>query len=283
MLINIMQRNTYIIIMAMIKNKFLLLTIIFFLTSCAFSPGMQMETKRSFSEKDEYVYIDSLSKNISIQNISDFVLSGAELRRSAYKIGKGDQISITVWGLPELFPIANINPDQNLRRVDSNGNIYFPYVGLIQAYQKTQDELRNELSKELSKYFNDPQLDISIARFNSQKVYMLGEITKPMKINITDIPLTLSDALGEVNGLRTDTANGAEVFVIRQGSASEEPMIFKANLSTPAGFLSAGEFDLYNNDIIYVNASGITKWNRVVSQFFPFSTFLNSIDNLTSD
>ena len=39
---------------------------------------------------------------------------------------------------------------------------------------------------------------------------------------------------------------------------------------------------LKNEDIIYVNAKGTTRWNRVISQFFPFSTFLNSIDNLVN-
>ena len=48
-----------------------------------------------------------------------------------YRIGNGDQISITVWGLQDVFPMTNINVDQNLRRVDSNGDIFFPYIGSI--------------------------------------------------------------------------------------------------------------------------------------------------------
>ena len=60
-------------------------------------------------------------------------------------------------------------------------------------------------------------------------------------------------------------------------------MIFYANLKTPSGFLEAGNFFLINNDIVYVNSSSTARWNKVISQFFPFSTFLNSIDKLTSD
>ena len=108
---------------------------------------------------------------------------------------------ITVWGLPEVFPLTGINLETNLRRVDSTGNIYFPYVGLVNAKGLTQNELRGNLTERLSEFFTDPQLDVGIGRFNSQKVYILGEITKPSKINLTDIPFSLSDALGEVNGL----------------------------------------------------------------------------------
>ena len=73
--------------------------------------------------------------------------------------------------------------------------IYFPYAGLIEAKGKTQDELRNNLTGSLSEYFTDPQIDVTIARFNSQQVYILGEVTRPIKLNITDIPISLSKAI----------------------------------------------------------------------------------------
>jgi polysaccharide export outer membrane protein len=176
-----------------------------------------------------------------------------------------------------------VNPDQNLRRVDANGNIFFPYVGLMKAKGKTQNELRNDLTNRLSEYFTNPQVDVTIARFNSQQVFVLGEVTKPIKINITDIPISLSNAIGESFGLNTNTAAASEVFIIRQNIASEEPLIFHADLRNPSNFIEAGNFYLTNNDIVYVNSSGTTRWTKVISQFFPFSTFLNSIDNLSSD
>lgn len=262
------------------KINIFLFFLVVLLSGCTISPGMHMDTKSTWISEKEYVYIDSLNKNINIERISSFNNDQSYINQS-YKIGNGDQISITVWGIPEVFPITNISQDQNLRRVDSNGNIFFPYVGIVNAKNKTQDELRQIMTLGLSKYFNDPQLDISIARFNSQRVYILGEVSKPMKINITDIPLSLSEALGQSNGINTNTASGGEVFVIRQGSLNSDPRIFIADLSSPAGFIQAGNFFLADNDIVYVNANGTTRWNRVISQFFPFSSFLNSVDNLT--
>ena len=37
----------------------------------------------------------------------------------------------------------------------------------------TQNEIRDEITNRLSQYFNDPQLDVSIVRFNSQQIYLL--------------------------------------------------------------------------------------------------------------
>ena len=63
-----------------------------------------------------------------------------------------------------------------------------------------------------------------------------------MKINITDIPLSLSDALGEAKGISTNTGDGTNVYIIRQSEVSGENQIFRADLSSPAGFIAAGNF-----------------------------------------
>lgn len=268
--------GTFIKLMTMKVRKISIFLLLIILTGCTLAPGMHMTEKIG-----ESVYIETIDMSVSIKKLED--IEGQDELNSIYKIGNGDQISITVWGLPNIFPQTNISSDLNLRRVDSNGNIYFPYVGLVKASDKTQDELRSDISLKLSNFFNEPQLDVSVARFNSQKVYLLGEVLKPSKLNLTDIPLSLSDALGEVNGLNNNTSDGSKVFVIRNGNNGETPKIFLADLSSPSGFLLSSTFFLKDNDIVYVNAKGTTRWNRVISQFFPFSTFLNSIDNLTSD
>lgn len=265
----------------MITKANLVFLIIIFISSCSISPGMHMSTQSSWLDDKKFVYIEYLDKDIEILNISSSLDHDLDKKNNPYNIGIGDQIAVTIWGLPDIFPITNLNPEQNLRRVDLNGNIFFPYAGLIKAAGKNQDELRGELTSSLSKYFNEPQVDISIAQFNSQNVYILGEVTRPLKLSITDIPLSLSDAIGESYGLNVNTAEGSEVFIIRQNLSG--PAIYHANLKSPSSFLDASKFYLIDNDIVFVNSSGTARWNRVISQFFPFSSFLNSIDNLSKD
>ena len=278
-----MQRDIYmttIMKKEKIKKIIILLVITIFFSSCALSPGMFMPSSNNWSGENT-VFVKSLDKNIKIIQITD--KTQIKQNTDIYKIGKGDQLFVTVWGLPDIFPVTGgVNTELNTRRVDSNGNIFFPFVGLILAEGKTQDELRQDLTFELSKMFKNVQLDIAVANFNSQKVYMLGEITTPKVIKLSDIPLSLSNAIGESKGLNTNTSEGEDVFVIRQNS-SKDPQIFRVDLSSPSGFLSAGNFYLAHNDIVYVNAKGTTRWNRVISQFFPFSSFLNSVDNLLDD
>lgn len=256
---------------------FLILIII---SSCSLAPGMHMQSKEDWFDSNKYVYIESIDKNIQVHNISSNLKNSKD--QHSYKIGLGDQIAVSIWGLPDIFPIVNITPDQNLRRVDQNGNIFFPYAGLIKAEGRTQDELRNDLTYALSKSFNEPQVDVSISRFNSQKVFVLGEVTKPSLINITDVPISLSDAIGTSYGLNTNTSS-ADVFIIRQSDANGEPHIYHADLKSPSYFINASTFYLMDNDIVYVNSSGTTRWNKVISQFFPFASFLNTVDNITEN
>ena len=278
-----MPKDTYMMTTTkkkMIKKTLFPLVIATLLSSCVLSPGMFMSSSNNWSGENT-VFVSSLNRSMIIEPITNKI----ELKKSigTYKIGKGDQLYVTVWGLPDVFPVTGaVNSELNTRRVDTNGNIFFPFVGLILAAGKTQDELRNHLTLQLSKMFKNVQLDIAIAGFNSQKVYLLGEITTPKTIKLTDIPLSLSNAIGESKGLNTNTSEGEDVFVIRQ-TPSQDPQIYRVDLSSPSGFLSAGNFYLTDNDIVYVNAKGTTRWNRVISQFFPFSSFLNSIDNLVDD
>lgn len=250
-------------------------------SSCAVSPGMHLDDSESWLTGQRYVFIESIQKEIPITPIEN-VKPLANNDYLDYKLGIGDQVSYYVWGLPEVFPPVNTGIDQNLRRVDSNGYIFFPFAGEIQAEGKTIYELRVSVTERLTKYFNDPQLDLNIARFNSRYVYVLGEVSKPVKVVIKDTPLSLSDALGTSLGVDRNTSNSSEVFIIRN-SIGESPKVFIADMTSPAAFLNANNFYLQDRDIVFVNAKGTARWNRVISQFFPFSSFLNNIENLVSD
>jgi len=271
-----MQINTSMNHMTMKMNKFIVIFLTLTLFSCSLSPGMHMNNAFN-NHNDKEIQING--QDVQLKTLESYLRDYSK-SEDIYRIGNGDQISITVWGLPDIFPMTNINSDQNLRRVDSNGDIYFPYVGIMKAEGKTQNALRADLEEKLSKFFTDPQLDVSIARFNSQKVYLLGEVTRPQRINLTDINISLTDAIGEVNGLRTETSAGNQVFVIRQSDELLPPIIIKVDLQSPSGLILAEKLTLKNNDIVFVNAKSTTRWNRVISQFFPFSSFLNSVDNL---
>lgn len=129
-----------------------------------------------------------------------------------YKMGVGDVVRVNVWGNPEfnLFgtaaagtgsTIANAPPAQGAGRViEENGKMYFPLVGEQQAAGLTIREFRQRITRSLSTYIKDPQIDVNVVSFRSQRVFLNGEIKVPGVYPITDIPQRITDLIGVAGG-----------------------------------------------------------------------------------
>ena len=133
------------------RSKILFITIIFFLSACnIISPGIG-EPRNS---KDS-IYVKELDAYIPIFEINNSLLNSlnSDYDDKEYRIDTGDVLTVTVWGLNEIFPVQNFgaltNP-QNSRTVGSNGEIFFPFVGRILVKGLTIDEARDKLISELS-------------------------------------------------------------------------------------------------------------------------------------
>tara|TARA_Y100001968_G_scaffold43_1_gene39 strand:+ start:4342 stop:5091 length:750 start_codon:yes stop_codon:yes gene_type:complete len=204
-----------------------------------------------------------------------------------YKISSGDILTVLVWGQPEAFPsLSSYQPNnpQNARTVGTDGYIFFPYIGKVYVAGLTINQVRNNLTNLLSKDFINPQVDVTITRFNSKRnIYVVGEVSKPTNMVLGIEPISLSEALVRSGGLNPNTSDPKSVFVIRQPTQGIGPEIYRANMKSPEEFIASGQFYLKPRDIVYVGAADITQWNRVISQFFPFASLINQVDNISSE
>ena len=130
--------------------------------------------------------------------------------------------------------------------VDSNGNIEFPVIGKISTENKTTEELRDILKKEISKYVVNPQVSVKNTNY---KITVLGEVNKPGTYNIPEAQTTVLEVLGLAGDL-TIYGNREDILVLRNidGTMTKE----RINL-TKADFINSPYFYLKQNDVIIVS------------------------------
>ncbi|WP_316016129.1 polysaccharide biosynthesis/export family protein [Roseobacter sp. HKCCA0434] len=124
-----------------------------------------------------------------------FARSGQSLPqgRGGYLVGAGDQISITVWEYPELTTPGS--EDGGGLTVMQDGRLYFPYVGYIQAAGRTPGQIRDRLAAGLANFLPDPQVDVRVTNFASQRVVVSGAVAQPGAFVIGDTGLTALEAI----------------------------------------------------------------------------------------
>ena len=125
-----------------------------------------------------------------------------------------------------------------------------------------------------------PNDTIFVNAKQNQKLYVMGESNKSQALTLRDQGMTLSDVLGESEGINPYSASAARIYVMRTDLDQKQSTIYHLNLSSIGNLALANQFSMKKNDIVYIDATGLTRWQRVVNQIIPFSSALYSFDQL---
>jgi polysaccharide biosynthesis/export protein len=108
-----------------------------------------------------------------------------------YTIGPGDQISLDFPGRPELAGPKVVGPD---------GRITLPLVGGIDVSDRTRSQVAALIVKALSAYYKDLSVTVSVDKYASNRVIVLGNVTHPGVMYFDDTP-TLLDVVARAGML----------------------------------------------------------------------------------
>ena len=125
-----------------------------------------------------------------------------------------------------------------------------------------------------------PNDTIFVNAKQNQKLYVMGESNKSQALTLRDQGMTLSDVLGESEGVNPYSASAARIFVMRTDLNTKTSTIYHLNLSSLGNLALANQFQMQKNDIVYIDATGLTRWQRIMNQIVPFSSALYTFDQL---
>lgn len=174
-------------------------------------------------------------------------------------VQKNDLLNIAVTSQSTLgtntFNTANLAGNNNDRNaiptngylVDHDGNIKLPYLGKMHVEGKTARELEESITNAIleKKLMIDPIVTVRHLNF---KVTVLGEVGKPLVINVPNERISILEAIGMAGDL-TIYAKRDNVLLIREEQGKK--ITRRLNLNSNS-ILQSPYYYLKTNDVIYV-------------------------------
>lgn len=111
---------------------------------------------------------------------------------------------------------------------------------------------------------------VSVPRREQKEAYLLGQILRPATIDLTRDPVTLTQAITRVGGLKEDSADARGIFVFRNTQTGIT--VYQLEASNPVAYLIGTKFLIQPQDVIYVTSAPLHRWNRLISSLLPSLT-----------
>lgn len=210
--------------------------------------------------------------------------------RTQLTIRPGDELSITVhsevpaasahFNLPVADAVKSTDKEiaatnqRQTYRVNPEGEIDFPSLGMIRVEGMTTSQLKKYLTEKISREVKNPIVTVGLLNF---RVNVLGEVDTPGVIEPKGERITLLEALAAAGDL-TQFGRRDNVIIIREN---------------PDGTTAYGKVDLHNsnltqspyyylqqNDVVYVTPNTIKQENSKFNQNNSYK--LTVISTITS-
>ncbi|MGH9601367.1 MAG: polysaccharide biosynthesis/export family protein, partial [Terriglobales bacterium] len=160
------------------------------------------------------------------------------------RIGNGDLLEVTVYGVPELGRQA---------RVNSGGTINLPLVGMVKVGGLTAEGAQRQIERQLTEggFLNNPQVSLQIKEYITSGISIMGEVVKPGIYPLLG-DRRLFDGIAAAGGL---TARAGKVVSITRRDKPEEPMLL--GISRDPAESARSNVPIYPGDTIMVSKAGV--------------------------
>jgi polysaccharide export outer membrane protein len=191
--------------------------------------------------------------------------SRTEADSSAFVLGPGDEVEVTVYGAPDLSTHT---------RVSADGNIALPLIGYVQVGGLSSNEAKEAIEAQLrqNNVVNNPQVSVYVKEYTSSQISVAGEVTRPGVYSALG-PHRLFDILQTAGGL-TEKASGS---VTISHKATQDPITVE--LSKDPLEMARSNVELHPGDTVFVAKAAMVYVLGEVNK--PGAYILNSTGAVT--
>lgn len=160
-----------------------------------------------------------------------------------YLIGPGDNLTIFVWGNPELSANVPVRPD---------GRITTPLIEDVQASGKSSTQLARDMEKRLAKFVKNPVVTVYITDFVGrfkEQIRVIGAATRPQALPYRE-GASLLDIMIAVGGLN-EFADGNSARLIRNINGKNHQYVVRLDSLIKDGDISAN-VELLPGDVLLI-------------------------------
>jgi polysaccharide biosynthesis/export protein len=154
-------------------------------------------------------------------------------------------------------------------QVGPDGKVSLPWVGVVQVSGRTVAEVTEELRGRYATYIRDPEVTVTVVRYQSKWVYVDGEVLRPGRYPYTGSDSTVN-ALSQA-GFLTRRASPNGIHVARGNP--NDPEIYPVRYKDIAlDDDSRTNWKLEPEDIVYVPPTFLSRVGYIFEEIlFPFS------------
>ncbi|MCB0333628.1 MAG: polysaccharide export protein, partial [Bdellovibrionales bacterium] len=149
--------------------------------------------------------------------------TGRSFQAPHYRIGPGDEIEINV------FDVSELNQTVSVRQ---SGFLTLPLIGAVRASGMSELELQNEIEERLKKYVRNPEVSLSMTKYASQKVGVMGAVKEPGSYPLKKGQNTLTELLSQAGGISQDAGSTIQFIPVElSGLAGANEAEIRAQLT----------------------------------------------------
>ena len=156
-------------------------------SSSSLSSGLNDPTFKESSGKILQAVDDTSGKQFgynAFSGASEFKsLTGFINPGPSYVLGTGDILDVKIWGKFQ---------DQMILTIDESGRVFLPNNGYIYLAGYTLSQATEKIRDKVSTLYTNFQLDVSLSRLRTIKIFVLGEVFSPGSYEVTSLSTLLS-------------------------------------------------------------------------------------------